>query len=195
MGGTINGITGFWERIYGGPEKGSEDGQRRYVGLFSGFRPHKDGGDPKGPNKNKLRGVREKYFAWPEEAARAATWALQEDLQGREVYQCAHLLTDMERVKKNAVPPMALYADGDGAKIPDWMLPPDVVVESSPGREHYYWTLDKPVATETFEVLNKRLTYAIGADRGKWALSTLLRVPGTKNHKYEDTPVVRVERM
>ena len=183
-----------WDTIYG-VSKGNEGSGQTYLNLFSGFRPPKKDGKPKEPNKNKLQGVTDKYFSWPEEADQATQWAQQESQNGREVYQCSHLLTDKRRVKENAVPPSALYADGDGAKIPDWMPPPSVVVESSPDREQYYWTVTKPMTSEEFEDVNKRLTYALGADKGKWALATLLRAPGTKNYKYENTPTVRVERL
>ncbi len=183
----------FWCAIYG---KGSSEGSgRTYLNVFSGSRPPLKDQKHGEPNKNKLVAVTEKYFTWPDEAEQAARWVQQESQKGREVYQCSHLLSDKKRVKENAVSPIALYADGDGAKIPDWMPPPDVVVESSPGREQYYWVLTEPVTPEAFEKLNKTVTYAIGADKGKWGLATLLRVPGTKNHKYKDTPVVRVEEI
>src|SRR5207253_2736302 len=32
----------------------------------------------------------------------------------------------------------------------------------------------------------------LGADPSGWDLTQLLRVPGTRNHKYEDAPLVRV---
>lgn len=185
----------FWNLIYGMPDNGHEEPQERYLNLFSAFRPPKEDQELGEQNKNKFRDIKERYFSWPEGAEQAAQWAQQESRNGREVYQCSHLLTDKKRVKENAVPPKSLYSDGDGAKIPDWMPPPNVVIESSPERQHYYWTLTDSMTPEAFEELNKKVTYAIGADKGKWGLTTLLRVPGTKNYKYQDTPIVRVEKL
>lgn len=187
-----NNPIGGWKLIYGMPENGSEESQERYLNLFSGFRPPKKDQKLGEQNKNRLISIEERYFSWPEEAEQAARFASQESLKGREVYQCAHLLSAKRRIKENAILPKALYADGDGAKIPDWMPSPNVVIESSPGREHYYWNLTGPMTSGDFEELNRRVTYAIGADRGKWAITTLLRVPGTKNYKYVDTPTVEI---
>jgi hypothetical protein len=75
------------------------------------------------------------------------------------------------------------------------MPPSNVVIKSSPEREHYYWTLTESMTSKAFEELNRKVTYAIGADKGKWALGTLLRVPGTTNYKYQGTPMVRVEKL
>jgi len=42
------------------------------------------------------------------------------------------------------------------------------------------------------EELNRRLAYTLGADPSGWDLTQLLRVPGTRNHKYPDAPLVHV---
>jgi hypothetical protein len=72
------------------------------------------------------------------------------------------------------------------------MPTPTAVVESSPGREQFYWGLSCPVAPELGERLNQRLALVMGADRSGWDLTQLLRPPGTHNHKYADAPLVRV---
>lgn len=187
-----NNLVGFWDQILERPENGLEKSQERYLNLFSGFRSPKKDQQLEEQNKNRLKDIEEGYFSWPEEAEQAARYANQESLKGREVYYCPHLLSAKRRVKENAIPPKALYADGDGAKIPDWMPSPNVVIESSPGREHYYWNLTGPMTSGDFERLNREVTYAIGADKGKWGLAILLRVPGTKNHKYVNMPTVRI---
>jgi hypothetical protein len=42
---------------------------------------------------------------------------------------------------------------------------------------------------ENQQAINKRLTYAIGADKGGWDLTQVLRLPGTPNHKYKNVTV------
>lgn len=181
-----------WKLICGVPENGLEELQERYLNLVSAFRSPKTDQKLGEQNNNRLTDMEERYFSWPEEAEQAARYANQESLKGREVYYCPHLLSGKRRVKGNAILPKALYADGDGAQIPAWMPSPNVVIESSPGREHYYWNLTETITLEEFERLNREVTYAIEADKGKWGLAILLRVPGTKNHKYVNMPTVRI---
>src|ERR671939_675260 len=61
------------------------------------------------------------YFKYPEEAKKAAERAHEISEAGYNVWHCAHLLTGKRRIKENAAAISALYADGDGAKVPDWM--------------------------------------------------------------------------
>ena len=65
---------------------------------------------------------------------------------------------------------------------------PTIAIESSPGRFVGLWMLDKTMN----EGLNRRLSYAIDADKGGWDLSQVLRIPGTRNYKYQSTPQVRL---
>jgi RepB DNA-primase from phage plasmid len=169
-------IITLWRHIYGE--------QAGAVGLFSGTRRE--------PGLTRLESPRQAYFAWPAEEERAQTWIEREAAAHRETYHCGHLLTDRRRIKENAAPLSALYVDGDGAKVRPGMPSPTAVVESSPGREQFYWGLSRPVAPEVGERLNRRLAFAMGADRSGWDLSQLLRPPGTHNHKYTDAPLVRV---
>jgi hypothetical protein len=72
---------------------------------------------------------------------------------------------------------------------------PTAVVISSPGREQYWWRLSRPVEPEEGQDLNRRLAYAMGADLSGWDLTQLLRVPGTRNHKYPDAPIVELAHL
>jgi P4 family phage/plasmid primase-like protien len=139
----------------------------------------------------RLEGVRQEYFSYPAEGKDAAEHALRESERGREVYHTAHLLTKRERKKKHAARVWSLWADLDGAPVPE-NPKPTAVIESSPGRYHAYWRFSKLLDPEQAEALNKRLTYEIGADRGKWSLATLLRPPHTANHKRGDPTLTTV---
>jgi hypothetical protein len=48
------------------------------------------------------------------------------------------------------------------------------------------------VKPEEGEDLNRRLAYAMAADLSGWDLTQLLRVPGTRNRKYPDAPLVEL---
>lgn len=41
---------------------------------------------------------------------------------------------------------------------------------------------------------NRNLTYSIGADKGGWDFTQVLRIPGTVNRKYKEKPVVKLLR-
>ena len=103
------------------------------------------------------------------------------------VYFCPHGFARRRRVKSYAVLPAMLWADLDEADPRTLKgLSPTVAIESSPGRYVGLWLTDRAVTEE----LNRRLTYHIGADKGGWDLTQMLRVPGTLNYKYD--PPVRV---
>ena len=94
------------------------------------------------------------------------------------------------RKADNAAEVLALWVDGDGARVPEMWPQPTAVVESSPGRHHYYWRLTRPVAPEEAARLNKRLCYGMGGDKGKWGLGKVLRAPGTLNYKRQRPTLV-----
>jgi hypothetical protein len=72
---------------------------------------------------------------------------------------------------------------------------PTAVVISSQGREQYWWRLSRTEEPEEGEELNRRLAYAMSADLAGWDLTQLLRVPGTRNRKYHDAPVVELAHL
>jgi RepB DNA-primase from phage plasmid len=155
--------------------------------IFSGQRPE--------PGGKRLDDPRSLYLDYPQDAGKAEDLCRRLSDEGREVYQCAHLLTARRRIKPNAAPLTACYVDGDGAKPAANMPRPTAIVVSSPGREQYWWRLSRPVEPEVGENLNTRLAYAMAADLSGWDLTQLLRVPGTRNHKYPDTPTVELAHL
>lgn len=153
-----------------------------YVAIFSGVRPA-DGGV--------LTDTRTTYVAYPRDLDTVPSVIAEQVSKGREVYWCAHLLTEKRRIKANAAPISALYADIDNGQIPTW-LQPSIVVESSPGRLQGYWFLEEAIPPDEAEELNHRIAIATGADASGWDLTQLLRIPGTPNRKYDGQPIVRV---
>ena len=172
----IGGMRALWEHTYGD--------LRGIVALFAGKRTE--------PGSRKLANCYSTYFQYPEEIAHAEHFCLGRSSEGCEVYSCAHLLNRRRRIKPNAAPLLALYADGDGATVGNGIPEPTAVVQSSPGREQFYWRLASPIPPGEAELLNRRLSYAMGADESGWDLTQLLRVPGTRNCKYPETPIVKI---
>lgn len=164
-----------WQAIYGA--------RPGFVALFSGARPRPGA---------KLERVRETYFAWPREIPSALAWVAGEVGEERELYQCSHLTTRWRRRKEDAAPLASLYVDLDSGQLPPTIPPPTVIIQSSPGRLQCYWRLTTPVPPAEGEASNRRLAAATGADPSGWDLSQLLRIPGTRNHKYPESPEVTV---
>ncbi len=98
-----------------------------------------------------------------------------------------------KRRKGGARPPQRLWADLDGpAKDPALLakLDPFRVCSGSPGNQHVYVRLAASVPLAVHQVLNERLAKLLGGD-AKWSDESLLRLPGTLNHKTD--PPGRVE--
>jgi hypothetical protein len=172
-------VKALWDHIFGEA--------RGILAIFSGERSE--------PGSNRLYNPRTLYLDYPREVQRAEALCRRLSEQGQEVYQCAHLLTAKRRVKACAASLAACYVDGDGAKPTATMPRPTAVVISSPDREQYWWHLSRPAEPEEGEVLNRRLAYAMGADLSGWDLTQLLRVPGTRNRKYPDAPLVELAHL
>lgn len=69
---------------------------------------------------------------------------------------------------------------------------PTLAVQSSPGRYQALWRLDRELPPSIAEKLNRALSYVLDADKGGWDLTQVLRIPGTRNFKYPDSPLVEL---
>lgn len=134
------------------------------------------------------------YTKWPNDAA--VTRRIDSSLRDREdLYYSVARFAQRGRKIENVLPTGWLWADLDevhptaGAKLG---FLPTVAVESSPGRYQALWRLTRPLVPRVLEKLNRALSYALDADRGGWDLTQVLRLPGTRNFKYPEAPVVRV---
>jgi len=161
--------------------------QQGVIGVFSGLRL--------AAGNKRLEAPSSAYFSYPDEGCTAVGWLREKAARGRETYFCAHLLIARRRVKENAAPLLALYVDGDGAKASHTLPAPTATIQSSPGREQFYWGLTEPVTPEFGEQLNRRMALAMGGDKAGWDLTQLLRPPGTRNYKYADAPLVRLLKL
>ena len=153
-----------------------------YLAVWSGRRI---------PGQQALDDVKTSYFEWPKHYFDASQQLAHESENGREAYFCAHLLTKKRRVKENASLMLAAYVDGDGAQPGPSLPAPTAIIESSAGRQQFYWRFTVPIDPNRAEQINKRLAYAMGADKSGWDLTQVLRAPGCRNWKY--TPAPRVE--
>lgn len=141
--------------------------------------------------RNELDDTKQRSWRWPAEREEAAGYLEAESDEGRDAYFGVHLFKRPgTRKAESAAHILALWVDGDGVLVPENWPQPTAVVESSPGRHHFYWRLTRPVEPEQAAQLNRRLCYGMGGDTGKWGLGTVLRAPGTLNYKREHPTLV-----
>ena len=105
--------------------------------------------------------------------------------------------------KENLTQIPSLYADIDFKDTPiekarenvkNFPFKPSIAVESG-GGVHLYWLLKEPCGQEeidTFETANRQIAESIGADIASSEAARILRVPGTKNFKYDPARDVKI---
>ena len=175
----------LWEVLFGD--------QTGYLKTFTGEQARFSNPSAR---QNELTRVANRTWRYPEQAPPAAAYLIRQSNMRKDSYFGVHLYrsTGAGRLAADAVDLVrALWVDGDGAKVPaPWPLP-SAVVHSSHGREHFYWTLEQPIPAREAVKLNKRMAVAMGADRGKAGLSTVLRAPDTLNYKRDTPELVTME--
>jgi DNA repair protein RadA/Sms len=127
---------------------------------------------------------KDNFFA-RDELSEVATFV--ERNKGKDIYFCPHGFNEKRRKENCAVLPTLLWADLDEIDPNEIKIKPTIAIESSPGRFVGLWSIDKTCQKE----INRRLTYYLGADKGGWDVTQVLRVPGTTNYKYQSLPRVR----
>lgn len=133
-------------------------------------------------------------FHWPAQKTRIKQVLTNGKQSNKDIYWSPAVYSTKGRHRDKALPTDRLWADLDEIdpnRLPE-SLKPTAAWESSPGRWQAVWGLDHTLTTEEHEKLNQRLTYAIGADKGGWDTTQVLRTPGTHNHKYPDAPEVKL---
>lgn len=120
--------------------------------------------------------------------AAATKWL--EANKSKDLYFCPLPFNKPKRSKSSVSRSRMLWSDIDNAD--PYKVEPSVLWESSPGRFQGLWLLPNAVYPEEAEKLSKRMAYYIGADRGGWDLTQVLRIPGTPNLKYPEKPVVKL---
>lgn len=141
------------------------------------------------PFKRK-RWVEADAFSWPSDEAKIEQHL--NDHSDADLYYTPNLFTQPYRHREHCQNPNWLYADLDTVNPSRVNLRPHVAVQSSPGRFQALWRLARPIGLENHEQYNQRLTYALGADKGGWDLTQVLRIPSTRNYKYPHNVSVRL---
>lgn len=142
------------------------------------------------PRKAK-RWVEQEAFRWPDDRAKIEAY-IETYKDKADLYYTPNLFAQPDRRREFVQPPRYLYADLDAVNPNQAGVRPHLVVQSSPGRFQGLWRLARPLDPLKHESYNQRLTYAIGADKGGWDLTQVLRIPSTRNLKYPGNVQVRL---
>lgn len=137
---------------------------------------------------------REHFYTYPEQLEEAMRQVQRWAVSGN-VYFCANLLASPRRLKQHVIECAHVWADLDTANPAHMLVPPTVILETSPGRSQAFWKFHTPQDVVETELLAKRIAYHHrdeGADISGWDMVQLLRVPLTSNFKY-DYPHPRVK--
>jgi hypothetical protein len=106
---------------------------------------------------------------------------------GYGVYIAVNETSGKARTKNDIKRMRAVILDDDTRRdVPrdGWPVPPHLVIESSPGKFHYYWLVDE-AADLAFEDLMRGMAAMYGTDSSTVDISRVLRLPGTMNQKAE----------
>lgn len=148
------------------------------------------------PRDNPRRGFRQQFFHWPMERAEINEF-VDVKAQDQNVWFAVNLFEKPERLKEHALPHNLVWADLDSCRPDQVDPPPSLVIISSPNRYQALWKIDQDIPPDVAEDYSKRIAYMHredGADITGWDLTQLLRVPFTKNLKYDNDPRILINK-
>lgn len=102
-----------------------------------------------------------------------------------------------KRTKKMFVRARAIWVEDDNVSDSprtDWPLKPNIIVNSSPGKYHYYWLTSTRNAS-AWENVMKRMVQDYKCDNQAKDLVRVLRLPGFFHHKKEPPHLVTYEQI
>jgi hypothetical protein len=129
---------------------------------------------------------RRKFFMWPSQAEQMVAYV--EKHAGKDVYTSPSLFAGSQATKAGARVLRVVHADADGFDVSQARVQPSLIVHSSPGHTHLYWSIIDTTDPNVVEALSRGFASAHPKDTDEvdhgWARNKLLRVPGTSNTSY-----------
>jgi hypothetical protein len=147
-------------------------------------------GEPQSMRKT----FRQAFFHWPDQKDDLSNF-VDEVSTSKHVWFGVNLFERTLRRTEYALAGRLVYADLDACN-PEIVTPkPSIALETSPGRYHAVWRLDQRIDPDVAADYSRRIAYKYsvsGADKSGWDITQLLRVPYTRNFKYDGNPEVKV---
>lgn len=127
-------------------------------------------------------GWRDHSFRWPDDKNKIIDFV--KSRVSANIYWAPLVFNKPRRREENVTPGNILFADLDPVDPRTLNIKPSLAWESSRKRYAAVWFLKDTLTPSSLRELNRNLTYDIGADKGGWDLTQVLRIPGSKNYKY-----------
>jgi hypothetical protein len=121
-------------------------------------------------------------YRWPADAAVMAA-KLADAAETVDVYASVYLFDKARRLSPYAIASDVIYLEVDDPSQAWRGVEPTLTVESSPGRCHHYWRLDREVEPAEMRRLLAAMVSAGEGDPAAKDLARVLRPPGTWSHK------------
>lgn len=149
-----------------------------------------------GTKHYRTKAWKDAYFPYPSDIAAIEDF-VEKKGRSHDVYFCPLVYRKARRIKENATLASVAWADLDECPPDRMLVPPTVVVETSPQRYQAYWKFTQPESAVVVEEINHRIAKyheTDGCDQGGWDLVQYLRIPGTNNYKYptRGSTIVRI---
>jgi RepB DNA-primase from phage plasmid/Primase C terminal 2 (PriCT-2)/AAA domain len=87
------------------------------------------------------------------------------------------------RTNKNVKRCRTVWSEHDGGHLPDFPLEPSLIVETSPGKHHFYWLVSDELSPEQHQAIMRAMCEGYGSDPNAKDLARVLRLPGTFHRK------------
>jgi hypothetical protein len=112
-----------------------------------------------------------------------------------DIYFCPNAFDARRLLEDHALPTRYAWCDIDNADPRGYDPAPNILWQTSPGRFQAIWIWDKKQPGQLAAASSRGIVYKDGGDKGGWAVTKLLRLPGTINHKPQyQKPVVTLHR-
>lgn len=131
------------------------------------------------------------FFKWPLSKTEVSSFAEKYAINKYNIYFCPTPFINPKRKKSYVIGSKLLWADLDEVSPRSCAHKPQIAWKSSDQRYACLWLIDNFYSSDIIERRNKAMSYSIGADKGGWDLTQVLRLPGSLNHKYEPPHRVR----
>ncbi len=107
--------------------------------------------------------------------------------QGAGIFVTVNAMRGKKRAAGEVERYRAVWADMDGKSgadtQPDWPIAPSLVVESSPGKFHFYWLIDGDMRPTDWQRVMTSIVAGFGADKNATDAARVLRLPGFVHSK------------
>jgi len=133
----------------------------------------------------------DRWLEWPQDRKEIRTWITEANKHHSVYWSPLLYATPSRRTARDCASRWA-WADLDEVDPRNLNPKPTVLWETSPGRYQGLYLLDCFVEGKELERINRRIALATKADRSGWDAGQVLRVPGSRNHKYNGSPKGKV---